>query len=58
MRDEKKVPVYVFATSFKQPYSSWVEKPEDDLSEANQRAWDETRALMNRLAALPIPKGK
>jgi hypothetical protein len=25
--------------------------------EAHQRAWDETKALMKRLAALPIPKG-
>lgn len=54
--NDKKVPVYVYSTTFKQPYSNWVAKPEDDMAEANQRAWDETRALMNRLAALPIPK--
>lgn len=39
----------------------WGEAKDIDLTlcaseDQHQRAWDETKALMKRLAALPIPK--
>lgn len=58
MRDEKeyneygneKEKVYITVShSIKLPYSNWPEEGKVDAYEANQRAWDETRELMNRL---------
>lgn len=45
-----KEPVYITVShSINLPYSNWPEEGKVDAYEANQRAWDETRALMNRL---------
>ena len=54
MKPDKKEPVYVFAVSYKIPatqYSGWAEPTDKFTPEQNQAAWDETRALMNRLAS-------
>ena len=52
--NDKKTPVYVFAVSYKLPssqYSGWSDDepgpPRNE--EAEHAAWEETRALMDRL---------
>ena len=54
MEDKK----YSWTYTFNQPTNTWsgVQHKEPEVTpEQEQTAWDETKALMKRLAALPIP---